>query len=486
LDAGTLLRLSPNTDLGFADLQYHRAQAQLGLGTIIFRVLPNAQSQVEIDTPSVGIHALAPGEYRISVFDNGTSQVTVRSGQLELSGPRGSERVDPGHSVLVRGDASDPEMQTQAEIPHDQFDQWSEDRDREFAAPQSNRYVNADVQGAADLDQYGNWVPSPNYGQVWRPQGVAPDWSPYSNGQWSYVDYYGWSWIDYSPWGWAPYHYGRWFWNTGYGWCWWPGAIGLHAYWSPALVGFFGFGRAGIGIGFGGLGWVALAPFEPFHPWWGRGYAGGFRTGYGIASYRNAAIRGGAMTAPYNGFGTPHQRFAPATRGEIQGATSFTARLPLAATRGSMNFSGRQPVANTRLAPAQSRSFYRPSSSPARSFGGSSRGYSSPSAGWRSFGATSSRPTTYRTSQTPESGWHTFGQPEPHANSYSNPSAGQQHYNNAYPSSAPRQSYSQPAPRTQSQPHTSNSNKQSAPHANSGGGHAAPHASSGGGGHHRR
>jgi hypothetical protein len=504
LDAGTLLRLSPNTDLGFADLQYHRAQVQLGLGTIIFRVMPNAQSQVEIDTPSVGIHALAPGEYRISVFDNGTSEVTARSGQLELSGPRGSERVDAGRSVMVRGDAADPEMQTLSEIYRDQFDQWSEDRDRQFAGPQSARYVNADVQGAADLDQYGNWVPS-GYGQVWRPQDVASDWSPYSNGQWSYVDYYGWSWIDYSPWGWAPYHYGRWFWNTGYGWCWWPGAIGLHAYWSPALVGFFGFGRAGIGIGFGGLGWVALAPFELFHPWWGRGYGLGFRTGYRIASYRNATIRGGAMTAPYNGFGVAHQRFAAATRGEIQGATSFSGRLPLSATRGSMNFSGRQPVANSHLAVAQSRSFFHQSSPQSRSFAASSvssysnaRSYSSSGAGWRAFGApsTSGSVTGYRSNQSPESGWHHFGQPQPGANSYqanrnSSPgysSAGQQHY--GYQSSAPHQSYSQQqAPRTQPQPRSSGNNRSSEPRESrggGGGGHAESHSSGGGGGHHHR
>lgn len=502
VDAGTLLRVSPNTDLGFSDLQYQRAQVQLGLGTIIFRVMPNAQSQVEIDTPSVGIHAMGPGEYRISVFDNGTSEVTVRSGQLELSGPRGSERVDPGRSVMVRGDASDPEMQTLSEASRDQFDQWSEDRDREFVAPQSNQYVSADVQGAADLDRYGNWVPS-GYGQAWRPQGVASDWSPYSNGQWSYVDYYGWSWIDYSPWGWAPYHYGRWFWNTGYGWCWWPGALGRHAYWSPALVGFFGFGRAGIGIGFGGLGWVALAPFEVFHPWWGRGYAAGFRTGYGIASYRNAAIRGGALTAGYNSFGLSHQRFAAATRGEIQGATSFNGRLPLSATRGSMNFAGREPVPNSHLAAAQSRTFFHQSAPQSRSFAGASvsrsygntRSYSSSSAGWRTFGApATSGSAGYRANQSAESGWHSFGQQKPGANSYQGqrssspgyPSAGQPRF--GYQSNTPRQGYygQQQAPRAQPQQRSNGSNNRaSEPRASNGGsGHSASHASSGGGRHH--
>ncbi len=55
-----------------------------------------------------------------------------------------------------------------------------------------------------------------------------------------------------------------------------------YPYWAPAYVGFFGFGPGlgiGVGFGFGGVGWVALAPFEVFHPWWGRGFYGGFAGG---------------------------------------------------------------------------------------------------------------------------------------------------------------------------------------------------------------
>lgn len=542
-DEGTLLRLGENTSLNLADVQYQRAQVQLGLGTLIFRVLPNAQTQLEIDTPSVGIRAVTQGEYRISVFNDGTSQVTVRTGQLELFGPRGSERIDAGQSVMVRGDASDPEMQTMAEAPRDQFDQWSEDRDREFAAPRSYQYVNTSVQGAADLDQYGNWVPS-GYGQVWQPQGVASDWAPYSNGQWSYEDYYGWTWIDYSPWGWAPYHYGRWFMNPGYGWCWYPGSRFARAYWNPALVAFFGFGR-GVGVGLGALGWVALAPFELFHPWWGHGYGAGFRTGYAIGAYRNAFVRGGALTASLNGFGGPHQRFGFATRSELQGASAFAGRLPVTATRASYSYSSRQPFANNRLAPAQSRSFFHASPSQMRSFAGTSRSfagtnggtrsYSQPSGGgWQKFGAPAARSgytgstgaasaargypssgsgwqrfgtpspaagagyRSYSGSQEP-SGWHTFGEaPAASRNSYQAPrysgSSGYQAPRSNYPSSGYSQSRPSSGGGSNRAEHYSNSSggrssqsrsSSPAPRSSGGGGHSESH-SSGGGGHHRR
>jgi uncharacterized membrane protein YgcG len=68
-------------------------------------------------------------------------------------------------------------------------------------------------------------------------------------------------------------------------------------------VAFFGFGRGvgiGMGFGFGTMGWVPLAPYETFYPWYGRGYYGGYgRTSammsqVNIASvYRNARFGNG-------------------------------------------------------------------------------------------------------------------------------------------------------------------------------------------------
>ncbi len=450
-DSANLLRLAPNTDAGFADLEYHRYQVQLGQGTVIYRVLRDSDAQAEIDTPSIAVHPLQQGEYRISVLDDGTTQITVRAGQAEILSPRGSQRLDAGHTTLVRGNPSDPEFQSSYEIARDQFDDWCAGRDRDLLASQSYNYVNRDVYGADDLDAYGNWVPS-QYGQVWSPRPPVPDWSPYSYGQWSYVDdYYGWSWVDNAPWGWAPYHYGRWFWNSGYGWCWWPGARFGVSLWSPALVGFFGWG-GGAGL-WAGLGWVALAPFEAFHAWWGHGafgrggfgFRGGFGRGYGfernanIASmYRNAAIRGGAMTAAYDRFGGPGQRFSPATRAQLTNASVFHGGVPVSPGRGSFQFSNRQAVANPRLASAANRQFFRsPQGRSSQEMSGARfgstpethgvapnmqrssgvrNGYapSSGASGWQRFGApgnSSGLRQSFNGAQE-QSGWHRFGQPQ--------------------------------------------------------------------------
>jgi hypothetical protein len=377
LDSANLIRVAPNTDVGMAVLEYHQYQIQLGAGTMIYRVLRNSSAQVEVDTPSVGFRPLGEGEFRISVLDDGTTQITARSGQGEIFGPRGSEQLPLGQTLMIRGDAGDPEFQTSFAVARDQFDDWSARRDSDLLRSQSYQYVSPDVAGAADLDQYGRWVPS-QYGQVWAPQSVPDDWSPYSNGEWVWQDYYGWSWVDSAPWGWAPYHYGRWFYNGGYGWNWWPG--GLRAsYWSPALVGFFGWGGLGVGLGFGGLGWCALAPYERFHRWWGPGWYGrGWgRYGYGdhsrpygsfarnvniFRTYRNASYRGGALMARGGGFGGPHQRFAVASHAQLVNANAFQGgRMPITPTRASYQFSSRPVTQNPRLAAAANRSFFESS-----------------------------------------------------------------------------------------------------------------------------
>jgi hypothetical protein len=494
LDATTLIRLAPNTDIGFPDLGYRRYQAQIGVGTIILRILREANAQVEVDTPSVALRPLSEGEYRISVFDNGTSQVSVRSGRLEMSGPNGSQNVEAGHSLLVRGDSADPEFQNSYELARDQFDDWSATRDNELLSSQSYRYVSPDVAGAQDLDANGNWVPS-QYGQVWQPQTPSADWSPYSTGQWAFEDYYGWTWVDSAPWGWAPYHYGRWFWNSGHGWCWWPGLRTASHYWNPALVGFFGWGGVGVG-----LGWVALAPFEAFHPWWGRYGRGSYGYGYGgygrgvelARMYRNAAIRGGAMTAGYNGFGGPGHRFSAATRAQLTGASLFHGSVPISPSRASFRFSNRAAVANPRLSSAANRQFFSSRQTRQSNFGTSAgtarRGYTaapsrSANDGWQRFGAPGNTGGGRQGfAAGPESsGWHRFGQPQPVAPTYygSRPRSGYSapsapHYNAAPRYNAPAPHYSAP-----SSPHYS----APAPSFHGGGG---GHSSGGGGGHRGR
>ncbi len=80
------------------------------------------------------------------------------------------------------------------------------------------------------LSPYGRWVDTPEYGRVWMPYGVGPEWQPYADGRW--VDTaYGWTFVSAVPWGSIAFHYGRWGWRAGFGWFWVPGFV-----WAPAWV----------------------------------------------------------------------------------------------------------------------------------------------------------------------------------------------------------------------------------------------------------
>src|SRR6202012_5551823 len=127
-------------------------------------------------------------------------------------------------------------------------DSWNIDRDRTIRDADSWSHTNRYYVGSENLDGNGTWQTVPEYGPVWSPA-VAPGWAPYRAGRWVWEPGWGWTWVSYEPWGWAPYHYGRWF-RGGHGWAWYPGVYGRPYYWSPALVGFFGWGSPGFGVSF--------------------------------------------------------------------------------------------------------------------------------------------------------------------------------------------------------------------------------------------
>jgi hypothetical protein len=196
---------------------------------------------------------------------------------------------------------------------------------------------------------------------------VSADWAPYSMGRWAWEDWYGWTWISSDPWGWAPYHYGRWFNRPGFGWYWYPGARGRH-YWSPALVGFFGWGGGGLGFGFGNIGWAPLAPYEVFYPWWGRSYYG--RAGYinrnlnisngNIANiYRNAGYRNGITAVGGADFqGGRFGNVSHLTGSQIRDASVVRGGMPIAPGAANLRFSDRQ-IANAPRTSANTHFFTR-------------------------------------------------------------------------------------------------------------------------------
>lgn len=81
-----------------------------------------------------------------------------------------------------------------------------------------------------NLSPHGEWIEVGDYGNCWRPNNIDEDWSPYTDGYWSYTDA-GWTWVSYEDFGDITYHYGRWVRADEVGWCWVPDYE-----WGPAWV----------------------------------------------------------------------------------------------------------------------------------------------------------------------------------------------------------------------------------------------------------
>jgi len=523
-DSANMIRLGGTAEMKISALEASRFQVELSHGTVTYRVLRPSTANAEVGTPNISVRLTKIGSYRISVNDSGQTELTVRAGDAEVFSPRGSQWVNAGQMLIARGATADPEFQIVAAPAADAWDAWSDNRDRALTQSRSAQHVPQGVYGSEDMDNYGDWVNTPDYGEVWQPQ-VAPGWAPYQQGQWEWLDWYGWTWVSADPWGWAPYHYGRWFNRAGYGWLWYPGVFGVPHYWSPALVGFFGFGGGGgfgLGFGFGHIGWVPLAPYEVFHPWWGRGFygsAGYINRSVNVTNvnirntYRNASVANGVTGVSVHDFQSGHvSNIVRPTGAQLQSAGMIHGAVPLAAASTATRFSNRpasyvprsngsatfvhsQQAANAVRggsgAQGLNRSIAQPNTA-ARSNSAASAG------GWRRLGAPGGQPnaaagpganSSWRGSQSPNlqnthpsspsSGWQRFGAPNSGYRNSPYSGNGSPRYNapaNNAPSQPRYNSPSQPRYSAPSQPHYS------APPATHGGGGGRP-ASGGGGSH---
>jgi hypothetical protein len=212
----------------------------------------------QVDTPNTSVRAYDRAQFRVTSLSDGSSQVGVVKGSIEVETPDGATQVHSGEMVEIDqgGYASFDNLP-----PRDSWDDWVASRWNKYSRPaRSARYLPKDMDDYGyEFDEGGRWVSTPDYGYVWSPA-VAVGWSPYSYGRWVWIagDYV---WLPYDPW-YAPFHYGRWAFTASVGWCWVPPVSGV-AFWSPGFVGWV--------WGPDYVSWVPLAPREVYY---GYGYYG--------------------------------------------------------------------------------------------------------------------------------------------------------------------------------------------------------------------
>jgi len=269
MNSRAFVRADDDTQLTLVNQTSDFAQFKITSGRVSFdlRTLPTGYS-VELDTPNVVFTIDHAGYYRVDV-DGDVHFITRRGGRATMV-PAGGQAmsVHPSEEIVVQGTVvAQAETYVAPEI--DRWDRWNYERTEGLLDTVSERYIPYGIAGASDLDHYGSWRVTPDYGPIWVPDTVPAGWAPYSAGSWSWDPYYQWTWIDDAPWGWAPFHYGRWVYLGGY-WAWAPGPVMRHPVYAPALVAFFNVGpNVSVGISTAGMGWVALCWGEPLMPWWG-------------------------------------------------------------------------------------------------------------------------------------------------------------------------------------------------------------------------
>ena len=287
---GLSVRLGNGADLTLSSLtdqvaQFGLAQGSIRLRTRDLQAPDGSQAVVEIDTPNGTILVQRPGDLRVDSYpQDDTTVVTVSSGQVEITGPNLNTTLNPGQSLRLAG-TNPVYTQPLRLLPPDALDNFdaTRERERQQGIADAAQYVDPGIIGVADLGQYGDWNPNPDYGAVWFPRAVPAGWTPYANGHWAWVAPWGWTWIEAEPWGFAPFHYGRWAAFDGR-WGWVPGPppsafAGFggrppRPVYSPALVAFVGGPRFSISVGFGGqsgagvTAWFPLGPREAYQPWY--------------------------------------------------------------------------------------------------------------------------------------------------------------------------------------------------------------------------
>jgi FecR protein len=281
-DSRNFIRVGPDSVIKVVTLRDEGIALSLSEGTATFRLarFDGSKEYFEVDAPRTTVAAERTGRYRMDVTRDGTVRVTVREdGRARVYSDNSGFELRAGRTAQLDVDSAgeaDWELSRAGEF--DDWDNWNDERERFLASrlryEGRERYYDSEVYGAEELDLYGDWQYTSDYGYVWRPHTTVVNnyynWAPYRYGRWVWCNPYGWTWVADEDWGWAPYHYGRWVYVNN-NWCWAPRGYGYQyrrAWWRPALVAF-------VNINIGHDHHVAWYPLtygqrDPRGRWWSR------------------------------------------------------------------------------------------------------------------------------------------------------------------------------------------------------------------------
>jgi uncharacterized protein DUF6600 len=276
-------RLDPGASLDVLSLTDDRTQLALRTGSAIFDLGDLESGELfEVATPNGAIDFVEPGLYQVGFGDNGSTMISVLSGLAQVVGLAGSGEISKGEMLTLVGQTATqlllskiaPDLaggvvddyygyryRDSYDGRYRNYDAYLDDPDYydPYRQSVSYRYLQDDIPGVYDLDNYGDWNNVDGYGRCWSPR-VEAGWAPYRDGSWDADNVWGPTWVSREPWGWAPYHYGRWAYVNNSQWAWVPDRARSRAVYSPALVAFVPVASTNQ------IAWAPLAPGETYLP----------------------------------------------------------------------------------------------------------------------------------------------------------------------------------------------------------------------------
>lgn len=216
----------PKKDDESARIRVWSGRVYLVVGTL------KKEKSIELHSADSSFYVLDRGVYRVDVRENRDTEIQVHRGLIEAAGEEGSTLLKASQRLEISEGRFASKPSSFIAVANDGFDRFNESRTAATGREIARRRLPEELSDyEADLEEHGEWVYLPPYGNVWVPNGVDDDWRPYYNGRWTWLPLSGWTWWPYDPWGWSTFHYGRWHWGLDIGWYWIPMSL-----WGPGWV----------------------------------------------------------------------------------------------------------------------------------------------------------------------------------------------------------------------------------------------------------
>ncbi len=305
---GLLVRIDAGTQIQLIALKDDASEMDLESGIARF-YNRNSNGMLKVTTPYGYVLAQPNSIFDVYLGDSSVEVIALngRADYIQQSDNSSYELTPGGESIIA--DAN--QVSSGQDAVDAGWDAWNSQRDdllarrmAEVRDTESYRYLPPQLDTYAyDLHRSGRWERvqyEGEYREFWRPTDVPDNWQPFTDGRWT--DYYGDQvWVPNERFGYVTCHYGNWV-HVGGGWYWAPpvpygappSGPSIAFSWYPGRVAWIGTGE--------NIGWVPLAPNEPYyaHHYWGP--AAVIASAAAPIAIASLAYAASAVVVPHNDF----------------------------------------------------------------------------------------------------------------------------------------------------------------------------------------